>query len=45
VCLLGGQAAYLNGDYWLARWASKSPEEQQKVRIGHFVAGHGRRAL
>lgn len=31
--LLGGQALYLYGDYWLGMWASKSPEEQLEVRL------------
>ncbi|KAL4424666.1 hypothetical protein ABPG77_004473 [Micractinium sp. CCAP 211/92] len=29
--LLLGQAIYLFGDYWLATWASKSPETQRKA--------------
>lgn len=29
--LLGGQAIYLFGDYWLGLWASKPPETQQEV--------------
>ena len=39
VSLLGGQALYLNGDYWLARWSSKSPEEQEQVRAGGHTLG------
>jgi hypothetical protein len=32
--LLGGQAIYLYGDYWLGLWASKPPETQQEVGEG-----------
>lgn len=30
--LLGGQAAYLYSDYWLAMWASKDPVTQHEAR-------------
>lgn len=29
--LLGGQAVYLYSQFWLAQWASASPEEQQRA--------------
>ena len=32
VGLLGGQALYLYGEYWLSLWASKPPSEQQNPK-------------
>lgn len=29
--LLGGQAIYIYGDYWIALWSSKPVETQQEV--------------
>lgn len=31
VGMVGGQALFLGSQYWLAQWASKSAEEQEKV--------------